>query len=371
MKKILILGIGNAQVDAIKLCKDMGHTVYACSNSNQGPGKAYIDNFKVIDVTDYERVLQYSIENSIDVIYSVGSDVAMPTVSYVSEKLNLPCFFSYDISKICNSKHELRRFLGDDNEFNLKYQILESVTEHIKLEYPFIMKPVDSQGQRGVILVRNESELKTNFSSSLGYSRLKKVIIEEYIEGKEVSVNAYVVNGRLVYSKISDRISWSQFNGGIIHKHEVPSKVTNKDIDAKIEKLVIDIINKLGINNGPVYFQIKLKGNDPKLIEVTPRLDGCHMWRLLEYHTSVNLLEMSFKHLLTKQINPNDFQICNNKANFILEFICEKPSTKIKREKYNINDYLYLEKYYSPGDIVKKVNGLYEKIGYCIKNTNK
>lgn len=366
MKKILILGIGHAQVDAIKHCKDLGFTVLTCSNTDNGPGKAYTDKFELIDVTDYKGVLDYSIENNIDVIYSVGSDVAMPTVSFVSEKLNLPCFISHDIANVCNSKHELRKILGNDNEYNVNYQVLEKGTENIKLGYPFIMKPVDSQGQRGVVLVRNEVEFKEKFKRSLGYSKIKKVIIEEFVDGKEVSVNAYVVNGKLVYSIISDRISWPQFDGGIIHKHQVPSKISNKVIDTKLQKLVIDTINNLGINNGPVYFQIKLKGNNPKLIEVTPRLDGCHMWRLLEYYTSVNLLGLSFKHLLTNQINHNDFHI-NRNENFKLEFICEKPSIKVRKEKYSISNYLYLEKYYAPGDLVKKVNGLYEKIGYYIK----
>ncbi len=56
---------------------------------------------------------EYAERTGVGVVYSVRSDIAMPTVSYVSETLNLPHFVSYETSSICNSKHSLRAFLGE------------------------------------------------------------------------------------------------------------------------------------------------------------------------------------------------------------------------------------------------------------------
>ena len=87
MKTILILGIGNAQLDAVKVCKKMGMVVHTCSNTIYGAAKGVSDYFKLIDIVDLKQILKYTIENNIDILYSVGSDIAMPTICYVSEKL--------------------------------------------------------------------------------------------------------------------------------------------------------------------------------------------------------------------------------------------------------------------------------------------
>lgn len=367
MKKFLILGIGSAQLDAIKFCKELGYTVYTCSNSRNKLGELYSDEFRLIDIANIEDVLKYAKDKKVDVIYSVGSDVAMPTVCYVSQKLRIPCFNSYEISKVCNSKNELRRAIGSENQYNVKFQTLDEITNNIEIEYPFVMKPVDSQGQRGVVLISDKEMFKKNFEVSLSYSRNRKVIIEEYVDGAEISVNTYFVEGNMVFFAISDRISWPMYDGGIIHKHIIPSQNLDEDAKDKVKDLVIYVINKLGIKNGPVYFQIKLKNNLPKLIEVTPRLDGCHLWRLLKYYTSINLLQITFQHLLEGNISANYFNFSKSKGIYQLEFICREPGSIVEDEDYSINSYLFFERYYNSGDVVKKINGLYEKIGYYIK----
>ena len=159
MKTILILGIGNAQLDAVKVCKKMGMIVHTCSNTSNGAAKEVSDYFKLIDIIDFEQVLKYTSENNIEAVYSVGSDIAMPTICYVSEKLNLPHFVSLKTAKICNSKHELRKALGDSFKGNLKYKVVSSISKDMQIDYPLIMKPVDSQGQRGVRMVKNYNEL--------------------------------------------------------------------------------------------------------------------------------------------------------------------------------------------------------------------
>ncbi len=111
-KKILVLGVGSAQFDLIVECKCRGLEVHGCSNRKEGRGLAFVDKFVLIDIKDVESVMNYVQQMNIDYVYSIGSDIALPTISYVNEKLNLPNFVSYETAIICHNKSRLRETLG-------------------------------------------------------------------------------------------------------------------------------------------------------------------------------------------------------------------------------------------------------------------
>lgn len=361
MKKIVILGIGNAQVDILKLLhKSNNYEVHALSYSDDGRGLKYVDQFGLIDITDKYKVKDYCENNSIDVIYSVGSDVAMPTVAYVSEQLGLPHFVSYETALSCNNKNLFREKLKNCVG-SVPFSVMENENTSVDISFPLIVKPVDSQGQRGVTTATNEDELKASFRNAIQYSKSGKVIAEKKIEGEEISVNAYVVDGELKFFLPSGRVSWSMFDGGIIHKHLVPSALSPL-AQENVKALVLDTVKTLQINNGPVYFQIKMAAETPYLIEVTPRLDGCHMWRLINESCGINLLDISIKHLFgVKVVIPTAFET----RNMCLEFYCQPPSEQFQLPAVTGKE-VYRELYYDAGDEIRRMNGKMEKCGYCI-----
>lgn len=365
MKKILILGTGNAQEDIIRYCKDEGFEVYACSYTSGDNAEKYADHFSLINITAIDEIIKYVVDNKIDLVYSVGSDLAMPSVAAVSERLDMPHFVSLNAAHICNNKNLLREHLGKEFKGNLDYTVLSKVPEEIALEFPVVMKPVDSQGQRGVIKLNNMDELKRNFEHSLSFSQNKKVIIEEFVEGDEVSVNIFLENGEIKFALVSDREVWDGYPGGIIHKHILPSKYQGRQ-KKDILDLVDRVIKKIKINDGPVYFQIKMKnGTEPRLLEVTPRLDGCHMWRVIKEYTGVDLLATSVKMLLGEKMKVNfDKPILSNAS---LEFMCAEPGTEFMKERYNIEGARFIKYYYQDHQKVKRMNGYMEKCGYIIR----
>lgn len=361
MKKFLVLGIGNAQVDLLHyLRKQPDILIHSLSNSINGRGYKLTDHFSEIDIVDKKAVLAYSLKNQIDYIYSVGSDIAMPTAMWVANKLNLPCFVTPQTASICNRKHELRASLKGMYG-SVPYSVLSEDNLVNDIEYPAIVKPADSQGQRGITTVINSEELFIAYQFALKYSRSKTVLVEKKIEGPEISVNTYILNGKLVFFLPSDRIPWYDLDGGIIHKHILPASLSKQAIK-NVRRLVIEILNKLNINNGPAYFQIKMDGDSPYLIEVTPRLDGCHMWRLIAECTGIDLLDISIKHMLGKEIDlPVEFKTKSG----VLQFICQQPHTIYNQHTIK-NNYQYFEEYYRDGDFVKEMNGKLEKCGYSI-----
>ena len=361
MKKILILGAGNAQIDAIEYCKMNGYMVYGCSYTNTDKGIKYLDHFEQINIIDTELIENYVKENEIDLVYSVGSDLAMPTVAKVSEKLNLPHFVSYNTALTCNLKHIMRQTLGEKFKGNVPFKVVENIEEaETFTRFPAMLKPVDSQGQRGVHRVDSVNEIRKFFDKSISYSKSKKVILESFIEGQEISVNSYVKDGRVIFGLVSDRISFNEFPGGIIKKHKLPTSLT-QEVVQKVIDLVERVCCKLEINNGPAYFQIKVVDNEPYIIEVTPRLDGCHMWRLIKTYCDVDLLDMSFRHL-SGQVVESDYK--PKDGEYILEFMCQPPHTVV--DNHDIDEGIYTRWYYEIGDEVKELNGYMEKCGYNI-----
>ncbi len=368
MKRILVLGTGNAQKDLIEYCKANDYYVIAASRAEKNPISDLADEFHQIDITDSESILALAGKTRIDFIYSAGSDVAMPTIAKTSESLKLPCFFSFEAADTCNHKQMLRKALEQNHiRGNIPYQVMEHPDDPICVPFPAIMKPSDSQGQRGVRKVNSQSELQQYFNGTLSFSREKKVILESFIDGDEISVNVFLENGEIRFYLISDRKVWDEYPGGIIRKHLIPSKY-EKDpaVSAEIRELVIGVLAAIRLENGPAYFQIKISSEGrPYLIEVTPRLDGCHMWRLIRYCTGVDLLQASMELLEGKGYHQPD---AGQPAPCSLEFFCGKPGTVFSKCRYTVPENEFLCWYYEEGQTIQPMNGYFEKCGYVIRS---
>lgn len=359
MKKFLVLGIGNAQVDLLEYLSGR-YEIHALANSPQARGYPLADHFETINITDKQQVLDYARAHDIDAIYSVGSDVAMPTVSYVAEQMGLPLLVSSDTAEVCNNKVALRNRLKGVYGA-VEFALMDSPDAGAGVPLPAMLKPVDSQGQRGVQTITDPSQIPAAFENAIAFSRSKQAILERKIDGPEISVNAYMRDGEMVFFLPSGRQAWPQFDGGIIHKHLLPGDLSPAAV-ANVHRLASDTVAALQIANGPVYFQIKMDGDTPYLIEVTPRLDGCHMWRFIEAATGVNLLDAAVTQLLggtpefpdTLTIRPG-----------VLEFFCQPPGEEFAPLDPDPEAQSVVW-YYTAGQCVSRMNGFMEKCGFQI-----
>ena len=362
MKKLLVLGTGNAQSDLIEYGKGR-YEVHACSYRPGDTAEKLADVFVPIDITDAEAVSAYARAQGINLVYSVGSDLAMPTVGLVSAHLGLPGFVSAWTASTCQSKDALRRLL-EGKPYNLGHRTLRSLSDAEGLAYPCMVKPVDSQGQRGVRKVENAAELAEHLPLALTHSRQKTLVAEDYVDGPEFSANVYSVDGEIVFSLISARVVWEDLPGGIIREHRIPHGISGQETLAEIKAMIKDTLEVLALENGPSYFQFKLtRAHHPKLIEVTPRLDGCHLWRLIEMSTGVNLLDWTMRHLSgdtsfvgETTVDPKDGR---------LQFYCQPPGTSFDSALHR-GETAFRKHYYQDGETVRSLNGHMEKCGYGI-----
>jgi len=369
-KRVLILGVGNAQVDAIRHCKELGCEVFGVSYRSEGRGLALVDHFERINIVDKPAVLDHARRIDADVIYSVGSDLAMPTAGYVSERLGKPFFVSEAIAGLMQNKGLMRGFLRDNDLSPVPFQVAGSLGELADWDiFPAIIKPLDSQGQRGVFELSDTSELERNFTASQSFSRTGQVIVERYIDGPELSVNAFVYNDEIIYSFTTDRHVVEGLPGGIVSGHSIPAGIDD-EVRGRVDRLVEEVVRALGIHNGPVYFQLKYTDPGAFVIEVAPRLDGCHIWRLIKLKYGVDLLDLTFRLLLEGSLpSPQcpEYTDLLPEQELQLEFLLQEPFSRFRIDERFTRRTFYEEHYYRPGDEVRAINEQMEKTGYRIK----
>lgn len=361
MKKVLILGVAPVQAEAIEKLREMGYETYALAMKKDGPGTDCADHFEEINIIDEEAVIAYMKQHHINAIYSVGSDIAMPVVNKISETLELSHFVSYDTAYACNHKNIMRTQTKGITG-SVPFEITKDINHQIEMDYPVFVKPTDGQGQRGITLVTQTADLPEAIAYAVDQSREGSAIIERYIEGYEISVNGYIVEGELQFTLISMRETWPE-HPGLIHKH-----IIDPDYDypmASIKAAISSHLKTLKIHNGPVYAQMKIMHHEAFIIEITPRFDGCHMHKLIQYYNHDDLLEKTFKHLLEGQAPTFTDMITTQPV--VLEFMCETPRQPIDYYQFKVPDHtLESYRYYQQGEFIRPVNGVFDKVGFYI-----
>lgn len=365
-KNLLILGAAAVQDDAVKAAQKLGYNVYVAAQAADGPAARSADKFIEENFMNLEAMRDLIVAENIDAVYSTGSDLAMPVASKLSERLELPHFVSAKTATACNDKVAMRLATQDLMGSVPAIKSGEEGCPEITFDGPWIVKPSDAQGQRGITKVEKSEELGTAIEFARSHSRSNNAIIERFVGGTEISVNAYMVAGKLVFLTVSDRETWPEYVG-LIRAHIIPSQyVEDPRLMAEIQDVLEAFALRLGIENGPLYAQMKVENGRAYVIEITPRLDGCHMWRLIKQASGFDLMDATLRHLLTGEI-PTDFGGPINEK-WKLEFHCQAPNTQaLYPEGYDVVDGKeFSYRYYEPGAVIRPVNGRFDKIGYRI-----
>ena len=364
-ESILILGAAAVQEDAVHAARRIGLHTVVCAQAHDGPAADAGDEFVPIDILDVDALERFARDRALRLVYSVGSDLAMPVIGELADRLGLRSFASRDVAETCNNKGRLRRALAGTSAA-LPYQVIAAGDPLLRtVDLPCIVKPVDSQGQRGVALVTDNDCFAPAVAAAVRHSRTGGVIVEQFIGGTEVCVNGYQVDGELVFVQASDRVVWSEYTG-LIRSHVVPSATLAGDPGASraVTDLLATVCARVGLTQGPVYAQMKVEDGIPHLIEVTPRLDGCHMWQLIKLATGVDLLDATLRHLaLGERPHFTDHPVATSME---LEFTCQEPGTPAPEILVEPRD-VASRAYYRPGATIRAVNGRFEKIGYHVR----
>ena len=125
--KVLVLGVASVQMDAVIELQKMGCETYTIAMAKDGPAADVADHFDIINIIDEEAVVKHIQDNDIDVVYSTGSDLAMPVACRISERLGMPHFVTSKAAYICNHINAMREALTRECEGNIPYQVMSEI----------------------------------------------------------------------------------------------------------------------------------------------------------------------------------------------------------------------------------------------------
>lgn len=273
-KKLAIIGAAVFQKALIDKAVEMGLETHVFAWERGAVGKESADYFYPISTREKEVILDKCREIGIDGITSIGSDIAMETVNYVSEKMGL-IGNPIEASRKSTNKHWMReafRINGDPSPRSVLVDETVDIDE-LELKYPVIIKPTDRSGSRGVVLVDDIEALKKAVSEAVDASWEHKALVEEYATGSEYSIEYLSYRGEhwllAVTAKTTTGAPYFMETG-----HVQPAPIS-KELKAKIRKVCDHALDSLGLVNGAAHIELKIDDDENiKLIEIGGRMGG-------------------------------------------------------------------------------------------------
>jgi len=371
-KKILFLGGSKFQIPPLKYSKRKGYEVITCDYIPSNPGHKYADKYYNVSTTDYEAVLDVASKEKVDGVVAYASDPAAPTQAYVANKLGLPSN-PYESVKVLARKDLFRAFLHKHGFLTPKsmsfYSLEESKEWARDIDYPIIVKPVDSSGSKGVTKINGGENLLEAFNFALQFSREKKVTIEEFFvrDGYQVAGDGFVVDGKLVFRCWANEHFDKKCNPFVPIGESFPSilsEATFHQAQNETERL----LKLLGIESGALNFDFHYSSNgDFSFLELGPRNGGNLIPEVIKYSTGIDLVKYTVEAAIgndcseLKMVEPKGFY-----ASYMVHSISDGVIESIWYSDEIRENILEESLHCKKGDSVKQFNGSNETLGTMI-----
>lgn len=362
-KKLLILNGSHSDISLIKAGKSLGYYVITTGNKPEMIGHIYADEYYCEDFSDYKKILKLAKQINIDAICACSNDFGAITASYVAKKLKLGGHDSFEKTLVLHHKNKFKEF-AEKNKIQTpkakSYFSIEAAERDKHLfKYPIIVKPVDLTGGKGIRKVNNKEEYMESIKSAWELSRIKTIVIEEFIERTQHSFSTFLVNQKVI-SYFSDN-EYSYLNPYLVSTSGAPAKNVHI-VKEKLIQQAEKIAQILKLRDGVFHMQYILKEKEAFILEITRRCSGDFYSYPVEYATEIPWAEWTVKSEIGMDCSefPKKMQkgfcgrhcIMGNKNGIIKNI---KISDKIKN---NIYDKIW---WWNPGYEIK--NFMVDKLG--------
>ncbi len=290
MQKLAIIGAGYLQLPLVEKAKAMGVETHCFAWAEGAVCKQKADYFYPISITEKEKILEVCTRIRIDGILTIASDLAVVTVNYVAEKLHLianPNQYTHIVTNKLAMRQRLvlegisSQFYFADNHKDIDFS---------DLVYPLIVKPTDRSGSLGVEKVETHEELLKAIAKAHEVSLKKEVIVEQFVEGREVSVEAVSWQGKHYILAITDKVTTDNFFVEVAHHQPT---TLNAETTKAVTELTQKALTALHIENGASHTEIKITpSGELFIIEIGARMGGDFIGsHLVELSTGYDFLK--------------------------------------------------------------------------------
>lgn len=346
-KKLLFLGAIRALCEPIKVAKSMGIYTIAIDYLPDSPAKKVADEAHLISTTDVDAVVNFCKENNVDGIFTAFTDSMLPYARKICDILNLPFYASEEQIRLSLDKRFFKE-MCQKNGVPVPHDYTKEVElnglQNVKINYPVIVKPVDSSGGRGIKVCYQEQELLIAYEYAMSVSPNKNVLIEEYIVGDEITATYTMKNGEISLSCLKDKLV-SKDHDNITSQSDVlimPSKYLQQYI-SNINSKVQQMLKNMGATDGTIFLQGIAKKDKMVFFECGYRINGACDYRHIEKENGINYLKMMIAHSVTGEMQGYDLSMDNPMfSKYVLTFNMWAHAGKIGYQE-GIEDILKLE----------------------------
>lgn len=372
-KSILIFGTGILQQSIIERCKLKSLFTVGIDPNPNAECKDFVDVFEVIAGDNFSGTLAVVNKYNVSGIITAATDKPLVMMAKVAKELNLP-FYSENTAVISTDKLLMKQqFI--ENEIpcakGFKINNISELNEQ-DISFPVIVKPRDNSGSRGVIYCKDIINTKKAIIEAFQFTKKGNVLIEEFIEGKEYSVEGIHYDGEHQVIQVTEKIT-TQFPYNVELGHLQPANIT-KEQSKQINNLIKRVGNALGFENCASHTEIKFNSKGIFVIESSPRLGGDFISStLVPLSTGINMEDILIDIATNNQIEPNYFISKFNKASCIKYFELIPGEIKKINKIEKISNITGIQKWFfalKQGDIIPIITSSLSRYGYAIFQTD-
>ncbi|MDC7228192.1 MAG: ATP-grasp domain-containing protein [Spirochaetales bacterium] len=303
-ESIFILGAGIMQVPAIKSAAELGYRVIVADVNPEAEGIALADDYLPIDLKDRHAIAEAAVklrkEEHLQAVFTAGTDFSA-TVAYAAAAAGLPGL-DYSAAMTASNKILMRRAFAEAGVPSPAFYPVKNSREALEacmnLDFPVVIKPVDSMGARGVVRIESlgdEAGIIDAVEKAVDASGTAEAIVEEFMDGPEFSLDAIVYNGEVSICGFADRHIF--FPPYFIEMGHTMPTACSEELQAEVVDVFIRGIHAIGIDNGAAKGDMKYSSKKGAMVgEIAARLSGGFMsgWTF-PYHSGINLTAEAIK----------------------------------------------------------------------------
>lgn len=371
-KKLLVLAAGILQVPVIKKAKEMGIYVIAADGDPNAVGLKYADKAIVVNITSEEEVLKVAREEHIDGVIHPCSEVSMNVMGRLNDELGLSGITREQAIRATN-KHLMREAFEKGNAPSPKSILTENAEDawmHLQNDFSTdgILKPSRNSGSRGIAKVSRDmdkADFINAYNIAFNESRDKSVLLEQFIEGPEFSIEIIVWNGKVNVLTVTDKKTT-----GAPHfvelGHNQPSCFSAEEVEI-LKAAAVAGVKALGVNNCACHAEAKLMDGKAYLMEIGARLGGDFIsTELTHLSTGIDVVAAAINVALGVEpdLNPKE-----ESKGVCIRYFCPKPGKLVSISNTEIlkDPRVYLwEIYHKVGDVIPEVTSSLCRSGHVI-----
>lgn len=372
MKRLLVLAAGILQVPVIKKAKDMGIYVIAADGDPEAVGLKYADKAIVVNITSEEDVLRVAREERIDGVIHPCSEVSMNVMGRLNDELGLSGITREQAIRATN-KHLMREAFemgGAPSPKSILTENSEDAWKHLQNDFSTdgILKPSRNSGSRGIAKVSRDmdkADFVKAYDIALNESRDKSVLLEQFIEGPEFSIEIIVWNGKVNVLTVTDKKTT-----GAPHfvelGHNQPS-CYSAEVVKTLKAAAVAGVKALGVNNCACHAEAKLMDGKAYLMEIGARLGGDFIsTELTHLSTGIDMVAAAINVALGVEpdLNPKE-----EPKGVCIRYFCPKPGKLVSISNVDVlkKEHVYeSDIYVKPGDEIPKVTSSLCRSGHII-----